>query len=161
MNVVHLLGRLVAAPEMRQTPDGKNTVARFRIAVPKNKDKTNFFNVTAWNRTAEYVCEYFGKGDRIIVHGSIDNGDYPDKDGKRQYTVDILADRCEFADTKASKENSQVQPQENLQTQPPLPPQAQAPSPPPQNPIQAQQPQYQPPYQDPYTNSNIKEEDIF
>jgi len=104
MNIVHLLGRLVADPELRTTPNG--SVANFRIAVQRNWEQSDFFNVTAWNKTAEFVCGYFKKAERIIVHGSVRNSDYTDKDGKKQYKIEIIADRLEFADTKASKENN-------------------------------------------------------
>jgi single-strand DNA-binding protein len=107
MNIVHLLGRLTGDPETRETPDNK-LIARFNIAVQRNKDNSDFFNVTAWEKTAEFVRDYFQKGERIIVHGSIHNANYTDKNGKKQYMVDIIADRLEFADTKTTKEKNKL-----------------------------------------------------
>ena len=100
MNIIHLLGRLVNDPDFRSTPNG-SPYCRFRIAVPRNKEKSDFFNIVAWEKTAEFAEKYFRKGERIIVHGSLRNSDYTDKDGKKQYSFEIVADRLEFADTKA------------------------------------------------------------
>jgi single-strand DNA-binding protein len=101
MNIVHLLGRLVTVPELRIA--GEKHYCRFRIAVSRGNDNTDFFNIVAWNKTAEFVTTYFKKGERIIVHGSIRNSDYTDKEGKTQYSVEISADRLEFVETLKSK----------------------------------------------------------
>jgi single-strand DNA-binding protein len=106
MNVIHLLGRLVNDPDLKTTPNG-NYVCRFRLAVSRNKYMSDFFNITAWDKTAEFAMNYFAKGDRIIIHGSLHNADYNDKNGKKQYVVEILADRLEFVDSKLSKEQQQ------------------------------------------------------
>ena len=77
LNVVAIMGRLVADPQMRQTQTGKN-VASFRIACDRGRKDANgqsqadFFDVVAWDRSAEFVCRYFQKGSLIeIVAGNI------------------------------------------------------------------------------------------
>ena len=67
LNVVVLMGRLVADPQLRQTTTGKN-VASFRVACDRGRRDANgqnqadFFDVVAWDRSAEFVCRYFQKG---------------------------------------------------------------------------------------------------
>ena len=101
-----LIGRLVADPEMRTTPNGIN-VARFRIAVdrPYSKNaerKADFITIVAWRQQAEFVCRYFSKGKAIGVEGSIQTGDYTDRDGNKRYTVEVSADRVFFVESKSA-----------------------------------------------------------
>ena len=105
-NKVIMIGRLVADPEMRTTPQGTN-VASFRIAVDRPfskgaEKKSDFFTVTAWRQQGEFVCRYFSKGRLIGVEGSIQNREYTDKDGNRRFVTDIVADRVFFTESKSS-----------------------------------------------------------
>ena len=74
LNVVVLMGRLVADPQLRQTTTGKN-VASFRVACDRGRRDANgqnqadFFDVVAWDRSAEFVCRYFQKGSMIAIDG--------------------------------------------------------------------------------------------
>ena len=106
MNIVSLIGRLTADPELRHTSSGvANT--RFTVAVDRRYSKqgeerqADFITVTAWNQTAEFVCKYFSKGRRIALNGSIRTGSYTDKDGNKRYTVEVWADNVEFCDSKS------------------------------------------------------------
>ena len=120
MNAVHLLGRLVEAPELKHTFGESKAFCRFRIAVARGKDKTDFFSIVAWEKTAEFAAQYFQKGERIIVHGSIRNADYVDKNGVKHYASEISADKLEFVETKASKEAANSS-RENISETPPPP----------------------------------------
>ena len=105
-NKAILIGRLVADPEMRTTPNGVN-VASFRIAVdrPYSKNaekKADFFSITCWRQQAEFVCRYFSKGKAIGVEGSIQNRDYTDRDGNKRYVTEIIADRVFFVESKSA-----------------------------------------------------------
>lgn len=85
LNVVALMGRLVAEPELRHTPSGVATCT-FRIAVDRSysKDgerKADFIDIVTWRQTAEFVCKYFHKGSMIAVNGSIQTRNYEDKTG--------------------------------------------------------------------------------
>jgi single-strand DNA-binding protein len=95
---------MVVNPELRLV--GEKPYCHFRIAVNRGKEKVDFFNVVAWNKTAEFATEYFQKGERLIIHGTIRNADYIDKDDKKQYSVEILADRLEFVETMKSKKTA-------------------------------------------------------
>ena len=67
LNVVALMGRLVADPELRHTPNGVATCT-FRIAVDRSfvrageERKADFIDIVVWRQTAEFVCKYFHKG---------------------------------------------------------------------------------------------------
>lgn len=105
MNKVILLGRLTADPEVRVTAGEDNhTVARVSIAVDrkysKGEQKTDFIRLEAWNKKAEFFEKYLKKGSKVLVVGSIRTGSYQDRDGKTQYTTDILVEEVEFADSK-------------------------------------------------------------
>lgn len=101
MNKVILLGRLVADPETRYT---QNNIAmtRFKLAVNRQgKDAgADFFQITAWRQTAEFVGKYFHKGQQVLIEGYLRNNSYTDKDGNKRYSDDIHASQVYFADSK-------------------------------------------------------------
>lgn len=102
-NKAILIGRLVADPEMRTTPNGIN-VATFRIAVDRftksAEKKADFINIVSWRQQAEFVCRYFSKGKAIGIDGSIQTRDYTDKEGNKRYAFEIVADRVFFVEPK-------------------------------------------------------------
>ena len=76
-NKAILIGRLVADPELRTTPNGIS-VCSFRIAVDRpytprdgSEKVADFIDIVAWRERAEFVCRYFSKGKPILVEGSI------------------------------------------------------------------------------------------
>ena len=104
INNVTLIGRLTATPELRQTTTGK-TVVSFCIAVERrfDRDTSDFINIVAWNKTAEFVSKYFAKGDLIALTGSIQTRKYEDKDGNKRTAYEVLADDVSFCGTKKEK----------------------------------------------------------
>lgn len=115
MNNVSLIGRLTADPELKHTQSGKG-FTRFTVAVDRptkqgEEKQADFINIVAWNQTAEFVCKYFSKGQRIALTGTIRTGDYTDKDGKKHYTFDVWANNVEFCESKAEKHMAQPQPE--------------------------------------------------
>ena len=104
MNKVFLSGNLTRDPEIRYTQSGK-AYARMGIAVnrPYSKEKvTDFFNLTAWDKTAEFCGRYLHKGSRVLVEGRLQTNSYENKDGVKVNAVDISIDNIEFADNKRS-----------------------------------------------------------
>lgn len=101
INRVILVGRLASEVELRTTPSGAH-VANFRIAVgggkpqADGKDNVSFFNIVAWNKTAEVCEKYLAKGKQIAVDGRLDQRSWTAQDGSRRSTVDIIAERIEF-----------------------------------------------------------------
>ena len=103
LNKIILIGRLTKDPDVRTTGTGL-TVALFSIAVNRPKssqqtqEETDFFRVTAWRQTAEYVSNYLGKGRLVAVEGRLQNRNWVDKDGQTRYDFEIVADRVEGLD---------------------------------------------------------------
>ena len=111
LNVAILMGRLVADPEIRHTPNDI-AVTSFTIAVDRSYVKSgaerqaDFIDIVAWRATAEFVCKYFRKGQMIAVQGSIQTRSYTDKDGNKRKAFEVLAEKVEFADSKQEKKSS-------------------------------------------------------
>lgn len=106
MNKVILMGRLTRDPEVRYSQNGSNTaVARFSIAVDRRFKRegeadADFFNCTAFGKQAEFVERYLHKGTKMLVEGRVQNDNYTNKDGQQVYSVRIMVDNLEFAESK-------------------------------------------------------------
>ena len=103
-NKVMMGGRITADPELKQTPNGV-AVCTFSMAVNRKakqgeEQKADFFNVTAWRGTAEFVHKYFRKGSSIFVVGQLQNRSWTDTNGQKRYATDIIADEVSFVDGK-------------------------------------------------------------
>lgn len=104
-NSVIMMGRIVNDLELKVTPNGIN-VCQFRIAVDrryqsKGEDrKTDFFNVVAWRKLAEFVTKWFAKGRMIHVQGELQTRPYTDKNGNPATWYEIIADRISFTGEK-------------------------------------------------------------
>lgn len=100
-----MCGRLTKDPELRQTQNGTN-VASFSIAVDRRfhdasgNRQADFFDVTAWRQTADFVKQWFTKGKRILLVGTLQNREYTAQDGTKRRVTEIIADEVEFADGK-------------------------------------------------------------
>ena len=108
MNRVILSGNLTRDPEVRYSQSGK-AFARIGIAVnraySKDKEKiTDFFNLTAFNKTAEFCGNYLHKGSRVLVEGNLQTSTYENKDGVKVSSVDIIVDNIEFAGSKTQSD---------------------------------------------------------
>lgn len=107
-NKVILVGNLTADPELKQTPSGVS-VCRFSIAVQRRFGRndqgqalTDFFNITAFRQTADFICRYFKKGRPILVCGQLQNDNWTDTQGVKHYSTSIIADEATFTESKAS-----------------------------------------------------------
>lgn len=106
LNCAIIMGRLVADPELRTTPNGVS-VTSFRVAVDRNfvrqgeERQADFIDVVAWRQTAEFVTRFFRKGSMIAVQGSIQTRSYEDKQGNKRTAVEIVADNVSFTGSKA------------------------------------------------------------
>lgn len=107
LNVVAIMGRLVADPELRTTPQGIN-VCSFRIACDRNfarqgeQRQADFIDIVAWRQQAEFVCKYFQKGSLIAIEGSLQTRQYQDKNGNNRTAVEVVANNINFAGSKNS-----------------------------------------------------------
>ena len=106
MNKVILMGRLTSDPEVRYSQGAnQTTVGRFSIAVDRRfkregEPDADFFNCTAFGKQAEFVERYLHKGTKIVLSGRIQNDNYTNKDGQMVYSVRVMVDEIEFAESK-------------------------------------------------------------
>lgn len=106
MNKVILMGRLTRDPEVRYSQGASQTaVARFSIAVDRRfkrdgEPDADFFNCTAFGKQAEFIERYLHKGVKVVVCGRIQNDNYTNKDGQMVYSVRVMVDEIEFAESK-------------------------------------------------------------
>ena len=113
LKVVALMGRLVADPQLRQTTTGKN-VASFRVAVDRGRKDANgqnqadFFDIVAWDKSAEFVCRYFQKGSMIAVEGRLQSRNYQDKSGNNRNAVEVVVNNVSFAGNKEPAQSQNV-----------------------------------------------------
>jgi single-strand binding protein len=114
MNKAILMGRLTRDPEVRYSQsDSSMAIARFSLAVDrrykKQGDETtaDFFNCTAFGKQGEFVEKYLKKGTKIVVTGHIQNDNYTNKDGQKVYSVQIMVEEIEFAESKAAGQSQQ------------------------------------------------------
>ena len=102
MNVVCLMGRLTADPELRHTANGV-PVTSFMVAVdrtiqPKNAPErvADFIPVAAWRGTAEFITRYFHKGQRIALQGELQSRPFTDKEGNKRTAYEVVAQHAFF-----------------------------------------------------------------
>lgn len=119
LNVVAIMGRLVADPELRTTPAG-HSVCSFRIACDRSyvqqgqQRQADFIDIVAWRQQADFVSKYFQKGSLIAVEGSFQTRNYQDKNGNNRTAVEVVANNISFAGTK--RQDSQNAPSYEQQT---------------------------------------------
>lgn len=119
LNVVAIMGRLVADPELRTTTQG-NSVCSFRIACDRSyvqqgqERQADFIDIVAWRQQAEFVSKYFQKGSMIAIEGSLQTRRYQDKLGANRTAVEVVANNISFAGAK--RQDSQSAPSYEQQT---------------------------------------------
>lgn len=107
INSVTIMGRLTDNPVTRTTTTGKSVVS-FSIAYDRGRkdangnDQTDYFNITAWNKTGEFIGKYFTKGVLIAIRGHLFTRNYTDKNGNKRTSFDIVADEVSFCEKKVT-----------------------------------------------------------
>ena len=105
LNSAVFMGRLVADPELRTTPNGAS-VTSFTIAVDRPFQRsgaervTDFFDVVAWRNTAEFITKFFHKGNLICVQGYMTTRTYTDKNGVNRKADELVAENAHFVESK-------------------------------------------------------------
>lgn len=112
MNKFLCSGRMTKDPDVRYTTsDSPMCIARGSIAINRRyakdgEQKADFPNFVAFGKTAEFFEKYVKKGTKLIIEGRLQTGSY-EKDGVKHYTTDIVVEQCEFAESKASAEQTE------------------------------------------------------
>lgn len=97
MNKVILVGRLTDNPVVNKV--NKKSCCNFTVAINYTKNETSFINCTAWEVTADFLKQYFEKGDRIVVEGFLSTRTYQDSKHKdvTHYNTFVNVYKVEFA----------------------------------------------------------------
>ena len=104
MNKVFLNGNLCQTPELHYTTTGK-AICQVNIAVRATEERTDFIMLKAWTKTAELLCKYCTKGDKITVEGRITTDKY-NKDGIDKYITFVTIDQLAFGFKPKGAENN-------------------------------------------------------
>lgn len=105
LNTICVAGRIVRDIELRRFGDG-TPVTSFTIACERdykdknNKRETDFIDVVAFKKTAEFVNQYFSKGRMAVVSGRLQIRTWTDKEGNNRRSAEIVADNVYFGDSK-------------------------------------------------------------
>lgn len=111
MNKVILMGRLTRDPQVRYS-QGQNpvAVARYTLAVDRRRgqdgQQADYVPCVALGRQGEFAEKYLRKGTKIMVEGRIETGSYTNKDGQKVYTVEVMVEGHEFAESRREGEGS-------------------------------------------------------
>ena len=130
MNKVELMGRLTRNPDIRyyDTQEGaQSCVARYTLAVDRRmarrdqegQQTADFISCIAFGRAGEFAEKYLQQGTKIAITGRIQTGSYTNKDGQKIYTMDVVIEEQEFAESKGSgqdQQQGQPQPQQGQQS---------------------------------------------
>lgn len=114
LNNICLVGRLVHDPEIKSTNSGSR-VSTFAIAVDRNRTSqdgqrlVDYIDIVVWNKTAEFVCNYFKKGSWIAVNGRLETRSYEDKNGNKRKVFEVIADGVNFVGAKADSTSEKAQ----------------------------------------------------
>lgn len=111
LNSCTLMGRMVSDPELRHTNSG-TPVTSFTIANDRDfarngqERETDFIDITAWGKTAEFACKYFQKGMQIACVGRLESQKWVDKAGQNRVSYFINADHLHFAERKQDSQDT-------------------------------------------------------
>lgn len=113
INKIILEGRLVNVPELKTTQSGKS-VTSFRIATTRNykngdKYESDFFNLNAWDKTAELICGKLGKGSRAIFVGELSTRAWETKDGQKRTETEIRVAEVYFIEKPVEQPHNEPQ----------------------------------------------------
>ena len=110
LNTVILMGRIVHDLELKYTENNKSYL-KFRIAVQRDRDHSDFFNCVSWNKTAEMIYQYFGKGRLIALEGKLKTNAWETKDGQKRRNVEIWINRVHFTGEKKKEAGTEEMPE--------------------------------------------------
>ena len=103
-----VIGNIGSDLDLRETSSGTSMV-RFSVAVKRNytrgdgERETDWFDCVAYRNTAESICKYCNKGDKIYLEGTIEIRSYEDNQGIKRKAIDFIIDKTEFLSTKKAQ----------------------------------------------------------
>ena len=124
LNHITIQGRLAKDPEIRRTNSGK-AVCSFTIANDKpGKDSgASFIDCVAWEKTADFISNYFSKGSMVVLEGRLDSRQYETKDGQKRTVHEVVVSQAHFCERKKEERDgfSQGEPAYQPSTFQPIP----------------------------------------
>lgn len=104
LNKFIAMGRLVADPEYKVTPQG-TAVSTFTLAVERNyaqggEKKTDFVNCVAWRGTADFISKYFSKGRLMMIESELQSRTYENKEGRKVTVWEAIVSNAYFCGDK-------------------------------------------------------------
>lgn len=112
MNCVALVGRLTKDPELRTTQSGLS-YCQFSLAVDRRVSKesqtqqtADFIGCVAWRQSADYLSNYGQKGSVVALEGKIQTRNYDDRDGKKVYVTEVVANNLSLISSGTKKSSS-------------------------------------------------------
>jgi len=111
MNKIMLIGHLTKDPTLRYTQSG-TAVASFTLGVNRRfanqngEREADFIGCVAWQKTAEFVANYFKKGQPMALEGRLQVRSYEDSDGQRKWVTEVIAEQVEFVGSKGGNSGS-------------------------------------------------------
>ena len=119
VNKVILLGRLGKDPEMRYAPSG-TAIATFSVATNSRQktegewvEKTEWHNILAFGKTAEFAGEYLNKGKQVYIEGRLQTSNWEDQQGQKKYKTEILVSELQLIASKGDVASNTSQGDEN------------------------------------------------
>jgi single-strand DNA-binding protein len=117
MNSITICGNMTRDPELRTTQSGKPLV-NFGVADNRNKDKTLFFDCTAFDDVAQRILKYFKKGKPIFLSGTFDTREYVGRDGVQRLSLQVVVTSWDFVNVSRPENAAAGTPAPNRTTQP-------------------------------------------
>ncbi len=114
MNKIILMGRLTRDPEVRYSQGANATaICRYSLAVDRKfkrdgEPDADFFSCTVFGKGAELAEKYFRQGTKILISGRVQNDNYTNRDGQKVYSVQIIVEEQEFAESKSATERARA-----------------------------------------------------
>lgn len=104
LNRITLIGRLTRDPEPKYTSTGV-AVVNFAIAVDRHtknaetgENETDFIDIVAFRKTAEFVTQYLNKGRLVAVDGRLQIRSWVAQDGTKRMRAEVVADSVQGLD---------------------------------------------------------------
>jgi len=109
VNQIVIIGNLGKDPELKYTANGK-AVVNFSVAVTEKfgegKEKTEWFNIVAWEKLAEICGKYLRKGSPVYLNGRVETRKWEDKDGGTRYTTEVIVRNMQMLGSKSDSGQS-------------------------------------------------------
>lgn len=114
MNSINLIGNLTKDFDLKYSQGGTafangSVAVQRRFKNQKGEYETDFINLKAFGKTAENLANYFSKGSKIGISGSLQTGSYENKEGQRVYTTDVVVEQFTFVESRGGNTGGQMQ----------------------------------------------------